>query len=116
VSGRLRCALRCERRRRREVPARPHGAKALVLPGACRLLALTLGAAGAAVHALPPCPTMAMARAEAEMVMFESVRQVLAACDVAARQVRRLRCPGLCAWSTAAKRARFAIEPRRRAA
>ncbi|KAK9841814.1 hypothetical protein WJX81_004744 [Elliptochloris bilobata] len=40
-----------------------------------------------AVHAEPPCPTLAMARAEAEMVMFESVRQVLAACGVSARQV-----------------------------
>jgi hypothetical protein len=50
---------------------------------------------------------MAMARAEAEMVMFESVRQVLAACSVAARQARRLRSPGLRARSAAAKQARW---------
>ena len=42
----------------------------------------------AAVHADPPCPTMANARAEAEMVMFGSVRQVLATCGVSALQVR----------------------------
>lgn len=51
---------------------------------------LTQGACGrAAVHADPPCPSIAKARAEAEMVMFESVRQVLATCGVSARQARQ---------------------------
>ena len=49
---------------------------------------------GAAVHARPAIPTMEMAREEAEMVMFESVRQVLAAGGVSARQVR----PWLASW------------------
>lgn len=42
----------------------------------------------AAVHTRPPCPTIQMAREEAEMVMFESVRQVLAAGGVSACQAR----------------------------
>ena len=48
----------------------------------------------AAVHTRPPCPTIQMAREEAEMVMFESVRQVLAADGVSARQAR----PGSASW------------------
>eukprot|EP00884_Botryococcus_braunii_P009400 jgi/Botrbrau1/18461/Bobra.0072s0044.1 len=40
-----------------------------------------------AVHATPPCPTMKLARAEAELVMFETVRNVLAECSFTPKDI-----------------------------
>ena len=40
----------------------------------------------AAVHSVPASISMKAARVEAEMVMFESVREVLAACNLKPRQ------------------------------